>query len=132
MSYYPKPDSYIRDKVKVVLDVSNYATKRDLKYATEGETSNLATQSDFIALKADVDKLYINKLVNILTGLKHSKIKVDDLDYGKSKIAPIDLKNLSDVVSKKAIKNTVYRKLNTNLCNLEKKFSDATTPILKS
>ena len=29
MSYYPEPDSYIRDKVKVVLDLSNYATKKN-------------------------------------------------------------------------------------------------------
>ena len=29
MSYYPEPDSHIRDKVKVVLDLSNYATKRN-------------------------------------------------------------------------------------------------------
>ena len=28
MSYYPKPDSHIRDKVKVLLDLSNYATKK--------------------------------------------------------------------------------------------------------
>ena len=27
MSYYPEPDSHIRDKVKVVLDLPNYATK---------------------------------------------------------------------------------------------------------
>ena len=27
MKYYPEPDSHIRDKVKVVLDLSNYATK---------------------------------------------------------------------------------------------------------
>ena len=29
MSYYPKLDSHIRDKVKVVLHLSNYATKKD-------------------------------------------------------------------------------------------------------
>ena len=29
MSYYPDPDSHIRDKVKVVLDLSNYATKKN-------------------------------------------------------------------------------------------------------
>ena len=29
MSYYPEPDSHIRDKVKVVLDLSNYATKKN-------------------------------------------------------------------------------------------------------
>ena len=29
MSYYPEPDSQIRDKVKVVLDLSNYAIKKN-------------------------------------------------------------------------------------------------------
>ena len=29
MSYYAEPDSHIRDKVKVVLDLSNYATKKE-------------------------------------------------------------------------------------------------------
>ena len=29
MSYYPEPYSHIRGKVKVVLDLSNYATKKN-------------------------------------------------------------------------------------------------------
>ena len=29
MSYYPERDRHIRDKVKVVLDLSNYATKKE-------------------------------------------------------------------------------------------------------
>ena len=29
MSYCPEPDSHIRDKVKVVLDLSIYATKKN-------------------------------------------------------------------------------------------------------
>ena len=29
MSYYPEPDSHIRDEVKVVLNLSNYATKKN-------------------------------------------------------------------------------------------------------
>ena len=29
MSYYPESDSHIKDKVKVVLDLSNYATKKN-------------------------------------------------------------------------------------------------------
>ena len=29
MSHYPEPDSHIRDKVKVVLDLSNYGTKKN-------------------------------------------------------------------------------------------------------
>ena len=31
MSYYPKSDSHIRDKVKVVLDFRNYATSKETK-----------------------------------------------------------------------------------------------------
>ena len=34
MSYYSEPDSHIRGKVKVVLDLSNYATKKKLDHAT--------------------------------------------------------------------------------------------------
>ena len=29
MSYYPEPDNHIRDKVKVVLDLTNYAIKKN-------------------------------------------------------------------------------------------------------
>ena len=29
MSNYPEPDSHIRDKDKVALDLSNYATKKN-------------------------------------------------------------------------------------------------------
>ena len=29
MNYYLEPDSHVRDKVKVVLDLSNYATKKN-------------------------------------------------------------------------------------------------------
>ena len=29
MSYYPEPGSHIRDKFKVVLDLSNYPTKKN-------------------------------------------------------------------------------------------------------
>ena len=46
----------ISDKVKVVLDFS-YATKKELEHATSIGTSNLAAKKDFIALKAEVDKL---------------------------------------------------------------------------
>ena len=57
MSYYPEPDSHIKDKVKVVLDLSNYATTKELEHATGIDTSNLAAKKDFIALKAEIDKL---------------------------------------------------------------------------
>ena len=40
MSYYPEPDRYIRDKVKVVSELSNYATKKELNHATSVDTSD--------------------------------------------------------------------------------------------
>ena len=62
MSYYPDPDNHIRDKVKVVLDLSNYATKKELDHATGVDIFDLAAKEDF---KAVVDKLGINKLVMV-------------------------------------------------------------------
>ena len=51
MSYYPEPDSHIRDKVKVVLELS---TKKELNNAATADTSNLAAERDFIVWKAQV------------------------------------------------------------------------------
>ena len=76
MIYCPEPDSRIRDKVKVVLDLSNYATKKKLDHATVVDTSDLAAKNDFIASKAEVDKLDINKLDNVLTSLNNFKTKI--------------------------------------------------------
>ena len=50
MSYYREPGSHIRDKSQVVLDLPNYANKKELKYATGIDTSNLAVKRDSIAL----------------------------------------------------------------------------------
>ena len=44
MSYYREPDSHIRDKVKVVLDLSNYATKKELDLTAGVHTSDLAAK----------------------------------------------------------------------------------------
>ena len=53
MSYYPESDNHIRYKVKVVLDLSNYVTKKELDHATGVDISDLAGKKIFIALKAD-------------------------------------------------------------------------------
>ena len=44
MSYYPEPDNHIRDKVKVVLKLSNYETKKELDHATGVDTSDFAAK----------------------------------------------------------------------------------------
>ena len=55
-------------------------------------------------MKAEVDKLEIAKLVNVLTNLNKLKAKANDLFVGKLKIAPIDLKKLSTVVDKQVVR----------------------------
>ena len=88
MSYYPEPDSHTRDKVKVVLELSNYATKKELEHVTGIDKSNVAANKYFIELKAEVDKLEINKLTNVPTSLNNLKTEVDNSDVGKLKIVP--------------------------------------------
>ena len=85
-----------------------------------------------IFLKAEVDKLGINKLVKVPNSLNNVKTKVDDLDVGKLKTAPIDLKNLSHVVNE-VVKNTKFNTLQTKENdNLEKKIPDATKLIQRN
>ena len=55
----------------IVLDLTNYATKKELEHATGADTIDLAAKKDFIGLKAEVENLHIAKLVNILTSLNN-------------------------------------------------------------
>ena len=57
-SYYPEPDSCIRDKVNTVLELSNYYTKEEIEHGPDVGTSNLLDKKDFVALKAEIDKAY--------------------------------------------------------------------------
>ena len=77
----------------IILDLSNYATKTELDYATDVDTSDLAAKKDFIALKAEFDKLDINKLT-VSTSLNNLETKEDDLDVGKLKTDTVDLKKI--------------------------------------
>ena len=44
--YFPKPQSVFEGKINVKVDLSNYATKADLKNATGIDTSNFALKSN--------------------------------------------------------------------------------------
>ena len=57
-------------------------------------SSDLPVKKDFVALKAKVDKLNIDKLTNVPTSLYNLKAKVDGLDIDKLKNPPVDLKKL--------------------------------------
>ena len=74
--YFPEPKSS-GEKVKVELDLSNYATKANLKNETGVDTSKFAEKVDLANVKSKVDKLDIDKLKNVPSGLSSLKSKVD-------------------------------------------------------
>ena len=59
-------------------------------------------------MKAEVYRLHINNSVNAQTSLNKLKAKVGDLEVGKLKTVPIDLKKLIDVGNKEVVKNTKF------------------------
>ena len=69
IQYFPKPYEPSEGDINVKVDLSNYATKADLKEATEINTSNFALKSNLASLKIEVDKLDIDKLAPALGGL---------------------------------------------------------------
>ena len=80
--YFPKQYEPFGGDINVKVDLSNYATKTDLKDATGVDTSNFALKSNLASLKTEVDKLDIEKLVLI----------------------PIDLSKLSDLAENNVVK----------------------------
>ena len=90
-SIFSKPfESNGRD-INVKVDLSNYATKSNIKNISHVETSNFALKTNLARLKTEVDKLDIDKLVPV----------------------PVDLSKLSDVTKNDVVKKDVYDKLVT-------------------
>ena len=54
MSHYPEPDKRIRDKNKVILKLSNYATKNKLEHATGVNMSDLAAKKILLLWKLNL------------------------------------------------------------------------------
>ena len=54
-------------------------------------------------------------MANVPTSLNNFKIKVDDLDLGKLKAAPVDLKKIRDLVDNQVVKNTKFNAINTKV-----------------
>ena len=90
--YFPEPKSS-GGRVKVALNLSNYAIKAELKNATDVDASKFAKKVELASLKSNVDKLDIDKLKNVPTGLSSLKRKVDKLDVDKLVPVPVDLSN---------------------------------------
>ena len=86
MSKYFPPYNNSREKIKVELDLSNYATKDDVKNITHVDVSSFASKTNLAALKAEVDKL----------------------DTDKLKTTPADITKLTNAVDNELVKKTVY------------------------
>ena len=67
MSHYFPPYRSSGGDIKVDLDLSNYAKKKktDLKNVTHVDVSSFVTKQNLSALKSEVDKLDIDKLVTV-------------------------------------------------------------------
>ena len=94
---YPKPCKAFGKGIKIKVDLSNYATKTDLKNMTHVDTSSFALKANLANLKTEVDKLDIEKLVLI----------------------PTDLSKLSNVVKNDVVKKIIYDKLVTKVNNID-------------
>ena len=72
MSYYPKPNCYSRDKVKAVLDLSNYATYF-LNTKTSEVENKIPNHNKYITTNPEFNKLAAEKFaaklqqVNLVT-----------------------------------------------------------------
>ena len=121
--YFPKPYEPFGGDINVKVDLSNYATKSDLKNATGIDTSKLAAKSDLVSLKAEVDKLDIDKLKSLPTNLINLKSNVNKLGIVKLESTPVDLSKLSNLVKNDVLKKSEY---NAMIKNIEDKTPDIT------
>ena len=95
--YFPKPYEPFGEDINVKVDLSNYATKADIKNIAHIDTSSFALKSNLANLKTEVDKLDIDKIVPV----------------------PVDLSKLSGVAKNDVFKKDVYDKLVTKVNNID-------------
>ena len=95
--FFPKPYKLFGRNINVKVDLSNYATKTDIKNISHVDTSSFALKTNIASLKTEVDKLDIDKLVPV----------------------PVDLSKLSNVVKNEVVKKTAYDKLVTKVNNID-------------
>ena len=95
-SIFSKPFRRFGGNINVKVDLSNYATKTDLKNITHIDTSGFSLKK-LASLKTEVDRLDIDKLVSV----------------------PVDLSKLSDFVENNVVKKAVYDKLAAKVNNID-------------
>ena len=125
--YFPKPYEAFGGDINVAVDLSNYATKDDIKNITNVDPSGFALKTNLANLKSEVDKSDIDKLVPIpvdLIKLSHViKNVVKKTAYNKL-VAKVDNINTSDFVLK--------TKYNTDKTELENKIPDTSGLVQKT
>ena len=94
ISQYFPPYESSSNNIKVQLDLTNYATKDDVKNITHVDIGSYATKTNLAALKSEVDKIDVDKLNAV----------------------PVDLTKLTNVVKNDVTKKTDY---NTKLTSIE-------------
>ena len=85
--YFPKPYEPFGGDINVKVDLSDYATKTNIKNISHADTSSFALKTRLASLKTEVHKLDIDKLAPV----------------------PVDLSKLSDVVKNDVVKKTDYK-----------------------
>ena len=95
--YFPLPFRSFRENINVKVDISNYATKTDLKNIPHIDTSSFALKTSLASLKTEVDKLDIDKLAQV----------------------SVDLSKLSDIVKNDVVKKAMYDKLAAKVNNID-------------
>ena len=74
--YFPKPYEPFGGDINFKVDLSNYATKTDLKNVPHMDVSSFALKSNLASLKTEVDKLDIGKLQTVTVDLAKLSNKV--------------------------------------------------------
>ena len=108
--YFPKLYEPFGGNIKVRVDLSNYATKDDIKNITHVDTSSFSLKTSVANLKTEVDKLDIDKLVPVPTDLNKLSDVVNN-GVGKKSIT-----GLATTSALTAVKNKI-----PSISNLVKK-----------
>ena len=116
--YFPKPYEPFAGDINVKVELSNYATKTDIKNILDVDASSFALKSNLASLKTEVDRLDIDKLKSLPANLSNLKSNVDKLDIDKLAPVPVDLSKLGNVVKNEVVKQTEY---NAKIKSIEEK-----------
>ena len=135
MSKYFPPYDNSREKIKVELDLSNCATKKDIKDITHVDTSSYALKTNLAALKTEVDNIDTDKLKTVPNDLaklsnvvKNDVVKKTEYNTLKNKVDAIDT---SKFVSRNKF-TTDTNALDDKIDKVEKKIPDITSLATKS